>query len=155
MQPRCGEVAGRLRVQRGTPRVDPGVARASPGGPRLAAGRAGPRVRAGRRPVPPRPWAARNAYIAVILARTPDAVRAFLDAHGRPGLDAEGRVHALRLLEMQRHALLMYTSCGWFFDELTGLETVQILKYAARALQLAEGFGERLEDEFVGRLAAA
>ncbi len=101
------------------------------------------------------PWAARNAYIAVILARTPDAVRAFLDAHGRPGLDAEGRVHALRLLEMQRHALLMYTSCGWFFDELSGLETVQILKYAARALQLAEGFGERLEDEFVGRLAAA
>jgi hypothetical protein len=38
---------------------------------------------------------------------------------------------------MQRHALLMFTSCGWFFDELSGLETVQVIQYAARALQLA------------------
>ena len=51
--------------------------------------------------------------------------------------------------------MLMYTSCGWFFDELSGIETVQVIKYAARALQLAERFGERLEGEFVGRLAAA
>jgi alpha-amylase/alpha-mannosidase (GH57 family) len=101
------------------------------------------------------PWAAREAYIDVILSRTPASVDAFLAVHGRPGLDADGRRHALRLLEMQRHGLLMYTSCGWFFDELSGIEAVQVIKYAARALQLAEGFGERLEEEFVRRLAAA
>ncbi len=76
-------------------------------------------------------------------------------AHGAPGLDADGRVEARRLLEMQRHAMLMYTSCGWFFNELSGTETVQVIKYAARALQLAERFGETLEHEFVERLAAA
>lgn len=101
------------------------------------------------------PGAAREAYIGVILTRTPEAVDAFFAAHGKPELDAEGRVAAILLLEMQRHALLMYTSCGWFFDELSGIETVQVIKYAARALQLAERFGETLEEEFIRRLAAA
>ncbi|HEX4835948.1 MAG TPA: DUF3536 domain-containing protein, partial [bacterium] len=101
------------------------------------------------------PWAAREAYIDVILSRTPEAADAFFAAHAHPGLNAEGRLQAMRLLEMQRHGLLMYTSCGWFFDELSGIETVQVIKYAARALQLAEGFGETLEEEFVRRLAAA
>ena len=53
------------------------------------------------------------------------------------------RMQAIKLLEMQRHALLMYTSCGWFFDEISGLETVQILQYAARLIQLAEETCER------------
>jgi len=101
------------------------------------------------------PWAAREAYIDIILDRTPEAIDAFFAAHGRASLDAEGRVEALRLLEMQRHAMLMYTSCGWFFDELSGIEAVQVIKYAARALQLAEHFGEALEEEFIHRLAAA
>ncbi len=39
---------------------------------------------------------------------------------------------------MQRHAQLMYTSCGWFFDDISGIETVQIIAYAARVLQLAK-----------------
>ena len=53
------------------------------------------------------------------------------------------RVRALELMEMQRHAQLMYTSCGWFFDDISGIETVQIIAYAARVLQLArEVFGE-------------
>ena len=59
------------------------------------------------------------------------------------------------LLEMQRHALLMYTSCGWFFDELSGIETVQVIQYAARAIQLAEGFGENLEEGFLQILEKA
>jgi len=101
------------------------------------------------------PWAAREAYVAVVLERTREAAAAFFASHGREDLDAGGRQQALQLLEMQRHAMLMYTSCGWFFDDLSGIETVQVIKYAARALQLAERFGERLEDEFVGRLAAA
>src|SRR5262245_52174856 len=63
---------------------------------------------------------------------------------------------ALRLLEMQRHALLMYTSCGWFFDELSGIETTQVIQYAARTLQLYERiFGEPIEPMFLDRLAAA
>jgi alpha-amylase/alpha-mannosidase (GH57 family) len=101
------------------------------------------------------PWAARDAYIEVILDRSLMQVESFLDVHGRPEIHDDDRVNALRLLEMQRHAMLMFTSCGWFFDEVSGIETVQVIKYAARALQLAEAFGERLEDEFVKRLAAA
>jgi hypothetical protein len=66
-------------------------------------------------------------------------------------------VEALKLLEVQRHRLLMYTSCGWFFDEMSGIETVQILRYAARAIQLARqlGGGEGLEDGFLERLREA
>ncbi len=84
------------------------------------------------------PWAARNAYVAVLLDRTPEAQERFLDEHARRGLDGAERVRALKLMELQRHAQLMYTSCGWFFDEISGLETVQVLMYAGRVLQLAE-----------------
>ncbi len=101
------------------------------------------------------PWAARDGYIDVILNRSSDTLDAFFTVHGRPEAGEADRVAALRLLEMQRHAMLMYTSCGWFFDELSGIETVQVIKYAARALQLAEAFGERFEDEFTRRLGAA
>jgi hypothetical protein len=74
---------------------------------------------------------------------------------GRP-LDAGEQLKALRLLEMQRQALLMYTSCGWFFSEISGLETVQVLKYAARAAQLArEATGVDLEPGFREALARA
>src|SRR5262249_61130048 len=64
-------------------------------------------------------------------------------------------LEARRLLELARTALLMQTSCGWFFDELTGIEPVQVLRYAARAIELAASFGWRREDEFVGRLEPA
>src|SRR5205823_12161568 len=71
-------------------------------------------------------------------------------------LGAAERIEALQLLEMQRQAMLMYTSCGWFFSEVSGLETVQILKYAARAIQLArEGTGAELEAGFKDALARA
>jgi len=67
------------------------------------------------------------------------------------------RVRALELMEMQRHTQLMYTSCGWFFDDISGIETVQIIAYAARVLQLAkEIFGEQaagLEPKFIARMA--
>ncbi len=71
-------------------------------------------------------------------------------------LDEKGRIRGLRLLEMERHALLMYTSCGWFFADLSGLETVQILKYASRAIQLAEELtGQGVEEKFVEYLSRA
>ena len=65
-------------------------------------------------------------------------------------------MRALKLLEIERHLMLMYTSCGWFFDELTGLETVQVLRYAGRAVQLAEDlFGPPIEERFLTRLEQA
>jgi alpha-amylase/alpha-mannosidase (GH57 family) len=103
------------------------------------------------------PWDARDAYVEVVLDRHPASVAAFLERHALGPLDRDGRIQALRCLELQRHRLLMYTSCGWFFDEISGIETVQILRYAARVLQLARALGgdAGLEAEFVRRLGAA
>jgi alpha-amylase/alpha-mannosidase (GH57 family) len=102
------------------------------------------------------PWEARDDYVQVLLDRRPARLDAFFGRHQRVTLDATGRLEARRLLELQRNRLLMYTSCGWFFDELSAIEPVQILKYAAIALQyVADLGGPRLEDEFVRRLSAA
>lgn len=99
------------------------------------------------------PWAARNEYINVILKRTDDNVRKFLKDHCLKDVE-QNRV--LRLMEMQRNAMLMYTSCGWFFDEISGIETTQILQYACRAIQLiSQTGGTDLEEEFLKRLEAA
>lgn len=100
------------------------------------------------------PWAARDAYVQVLLQRDRDHRNAFLHHHARPGLHAADRSRVWKLLELQRNALLSFTSCGWFFDEPSGLETVQILTYAARALQLARDLGTDLEPQFLVRLAA-
>ena len=78
------------------------------------------------------PWAARNDYIKVIL--DPEHTRAeFLDRHAN---SSDSRVWDL--LEMQRSALLMFTSCGWFFSDLAGIETIQVLRYAARVIDLMD-----------------
>jgi alpha-amylase/alpha-mannosidase (GH57 family) len=101
-------------------------------------------------------WEARNGYIEVILDRSPQGIRRFLETFATKTLDEKGRIKGLRLLEMERHALLMYTSCGWFFADLSGLETVQILKYASRAIQLAEELtGQGVEEKFVEYLSRA
>lgn len=102
------------------------------------------------------PWKTRNDYIRVILNREPAAVDAFLtDQVNRP-LPPEEGILAIKLLELQRHALLMYTSCGWFFDDISGLETVQVIQFAGRTLQLAkEVFGEGLEYHFMQLLEKA
>ena len=102
------------------------------------------------------PWASRDDYIRVILDRSRESQQAFFADHAIRPLEESEQVIVLKLLEMQRHALLMYTSCGWFFDELSGLETVQVIHYAARALKLAEECsGESLEPEFLQHLALA
>jgi hypothetical protein len=118
-------------------------------------------------------WQARDGYIDVILRRGDEvhparpagtganvraaargAVDQFLAGHGRPGVQPS---EALSLMEVQRNALLMFTSCGWFFDEISGIETVQCLRYAARAIQLAGRFGDAaaLERELLGHLERA
>jgi alpha-amylase/alpha-mannosidase (GH57 family) len=118
------------------------------------------------------PWLARNDYVDVVLERTPENQERFFEKHARasstpainpPGVEAllgpnsaEDKVTILKLMELQRHAMLMYTSCGWFFDELSGIETVQVIMYAARAVQLAqELFGDHIEENFLEKLALA
>jgi hypothetical protein len=104
-------------------------------------------------------WAARNGYIQVMLDRRTESADRFFQTHASHILSEAERVRALELMEMQRHAQLMYTSCGWFFDDISGIETVQIIAYAARVLQLAqELFGpdaDSLEPAFLSRMAEA
>jgi alpha-amylase/alpha-mannosidase (GH57 family) len=102
------------------------------------------------------PWAGRDDYIRVILNRSQEVRDSFFADHAIRPLEPSEQVTALKLLEMQRHAMLMYTSCGWFFDELSGIETVQVIHYAGRALRLAEDVsGESIEPEFLQQLAKA
>ncbi len=102
-------------------------------------------------------WAARDAYIEVVLDRS--ARENFLASHQTRDLTEEERVRVFELMEMERHTQLMYTSCGWFFDEISGIETVQIIAYAGRVLQLAAKlFGEAgaaLEPRFLEILGRA
>ncbi|MBE0690461.1 MAG: DUF3536 domain-containing protein, partial [Anaerolineae bacterium] len=101
------------------------------------------------------PWAARDQYVDVIIDRSPDSLKAFFAECARGKLDDTKRRKALELLEMQRHLLLMYTSCGWFFDELSGIETVQVIQYAGRVVQLAQSLIPDLEERFLCELEKA
>jgi alpha-amylase/alpha-mannosidase (GH57 family) len=110
------------------------------------------------------PWEARDRYIDVLeyslrdgIAEHSPVLEEFFEQQcsGKVSTSAQ-RIDALRLLEMQRHALLMFTSCGWFFEELSRPETVQILRYAARAIELAADVaGVLLEDEFIKRMSTS
>ncbi|RDV14972.1 DUF3536 domain-containing protein [Pontibacter diazotrophicus] len=102
------------------------------------------------------PWTTRNDYIQVIMDRSEQNVAAFIQSHTTRELSQQEKVRFLKLLEMQYHTLLMYTSCGWFFDEVTGIETVQDIYYAARAIQLAHSVsGQDYERPFVKLLGQA
>lgn len=102
------------------------------------------------------PWKARNDYIEVIHDRSPERVARFLEKHASHPLSDAELIHVLKALELQRHALLMYTSCGWFFDEISGIETVQVIQYAARAIQLAKQiWKEDFEPRFLQTLERA
>lgn len=101
-------------------------------------------------------WAIRNDYIKVILNRSEVFVDRFLLQHCKNKLNNNQRTKVIRLLEMQRQTLLMFTSCGWFFDEVSGIETIQILQYAERAIQLAESeCNILLETDFKSKLCLA
>ncbi len=101
-------------------------------------------------------WEVRNNYIEVILDRSYSKIKAFQKDNFKPDLTEEEKVKGMDLLEIQRQSLLMFTSCGWFFSEISGIETVQIMKYAARALQLVAGFSsENYEEKFLSILSRA
>lgn len=97
-------------------------------------------------------WAARDAY-GDVLAGAVDLER-FLDDWA-PAARNGARARAAALLEMERHALGMMTSCGWFFDDVSGLESIQILRYAARAIELVGATGPALETALLAQLERA
>ncbi|HOW58217.1 MAG TPA: DUF3536 domain-containing protein [Candidatus Omnitrophota bacterium] len=101
-------------------------------------------------------WSARDHYIHVVLDRNEQILKEFFSRQAVRELGKQEITTCLKLLEMQRNLMLMYTSCGWFFSELSGIETVQILQYAARAVQLAqEVSGLNYERNFLEHLALA
>ena len=102
------------------------------------------------------PWEARNEYISIVLDRTGENIERFLATHAAGGWGEAEKVTVLKLLELERHAMLMYTSCGWFFDDISGIETVQVIQYAGRAIQLGqELFTDSFESTFFENLARA
>jgi alpha-amylase/alpha-mannosidase (GH57 family) len=101
-------------------------------------------------------WEARNGYIDIILNRSPEGIKSFFERYGVGDLEGSGRIKGLKLLEMQRHALQMFASCGWFFADLAGIETILILQHAGRAIQLAEELaGQGIEEKFLRCLSEA
>ncbi|RPI71583.1 MAG: DUF3536 domain-containing protein, partial [Ignavibacteriales bacterium] len=101
-------------------------------------------------------WRMRDGYIKVIINRNEDNIKSFFKEHGINNINEPNIVMLLKLLEIQRYAMLMYTSCGWFFDEISGIETVQVIQYASRAIQLCKDLtGKDLEPEFIKRLENA
>jgi len=104
------------------------------------------------------PWGARDRYIELLLDPAPEIRERFLSREVRyeGPIPLAQRQRVLELLELQRHLILMYTSCGWFFADLGGIETVQILRYAARALELATAvFGDHFRGPFLAMLGNA
>lgn len=102
------------------------------------------------------PWQARDDYIDVILNRSVQNVEGFFLRSGVQERSREEKSKLLKLLEMQRFAMLMYTSCGWFFDEISRIETIQVMQYANRAMQLNEEVGGKdLESGYLNILKQA
>ena len=104
------------------------------------------------------PWATRNDYIHVILDRSTENLEAFWSRHTTHPLNEEEQTRLLRLLELQRQLLLMYSSCGWFFDDVSSTETIQVLYYAGRALHLSRMLfddAEVIEQTFLQMLEPA
>jgi hypothetical protein len=101
------------------------------------------------------PWRARDEYIDLILDRGATRTSFLARQAGRRLRDSE-EARAIKLLELQRSTMLMYTSCGWFFSDISGIETVQVMKYAGRALDLMRELGARApEDDALAVLADA
>ena len=99
-------------------------------------------------------WEAKNQYINTFLSWFDRG--SFLDEQCGRSLNHTEKDTAIKLLEMQRHSMLMYTSCGWFFNDISGIETEQILLYAGRVIQFAEELsGDSLEPDFVKLLELA
>ena len=101
------------------------------------------------------PWGVRDAYIAKVVDPSLSP-RSFLGPFKRRKLGDGEVTRVLTLLEMQRNAMLMFTSCGWFFADISGIEAVQVMKYAARVMDDLGSLGlQAPEGPFLEVLAAA
>ncbi len=101
-------------------------------------------------------WQVRNDYVDIVMNRSPENVEQFIARHSVQPLTAADKINVLKLQEMQRYLMLMYTSCGWFFDELSGIETVQVIQYAGRAIQLYNDiFNADIEPQFLEQMERA
>lgn len=101
-------------------------------------------------------WKARNEYINLILNSDKKSTEEFFYFNAKNFLTENENDKCIKLLEMQKYSMLMFTSCGWFFSDISGIETIQILEYAAKAMELAkEVSGIELEEEFLKRLSDA
>jgi alpha-amylase/alpha-mannosidase (GH57 family) len=102
------------------------------------------------------PWEARNDYADLLLDRSPEAEEAFFARHASHPLAKSARARALELLEMQKNAMFMFTSCGWFFSDVSRIEAVQNLRYAARAAETMRDLGfENADRAFLSLLEMA
>lgn len=94
------------------------------------------------------PWRARNGYVDVMF--DPARLEGFLRDHARRALTDADKARLTDLLEAEKYSLYMYTSCGWFFDDISGIEPVQMLKYALRAVELVQPYTRQpIEPAFV------
>ncbi|MEZ4689690.1 MAG: DUF3536 domain-containing protein [Ignavibacteria bacterium] len=101
-------------------------------------------------------WKARNEYIQVLLYDDKEHLQKFFYTNSKRVLTDEECMICIKLMEMQKYAMLMYTSCGWFFSDISGIETLQILQYAARAIEYAKEItGDSIEEEFIKRISIA
>ena len=138
---------------RASPGMESGLASASARSARLAARRARLALRtATRRRSSPISGSARNDWISILLERRPDALEEFLARHAGRSLSEPEKEMAVRLLEIQRLSMRMFTSCGWFFDDPAGLETGIVLRFAGRAIELG---GARVRRRSGGTISRA
>ncbi len=101
------------------------------------------------------PWAARDDAIGLVLDEFKSREE-FLSRHAPREQTRDQQLRALGFLELQRNALLMFTSCGWFFCDISGIEPIQILKYAARVIDLMNQLGlPPVRERFLEILAVA
>jgi alpha-amylase/alpha-mannosidase (GH57 family) len=96
---------------------------------------------------------ARNEYIDIMLNPDSETIEKFFYFNSVKYLDQSEVNLCLKLLEMQKYRMFMFTSCGWFFSDITNIETIQILKYAAKAVELtADATGNDFENVFLKNL---
>jgi alpha-amylase/alpha-mannosidase (GH57 family) len=101
-------------------------------------------------------WGVRDEYIHVVLDRSEKNVESFFSKNFGSNLNRTDKTKVLKLLELQRNALAMFTSCGWFFDDISGIESIHVMKYAGRAIQLAKEIdGTDLKPEYLERVEKA
>lgn len=100
----------------------------------------------------------RDTEAALLASPTPPAAHddAFFVQHAARPLDATERTRLSVALAMHKQRQLMFTSCAWFFDEPSDLETVQVLLHAGFALELGEqlGLAATVREQFLSALDA-